>query len=231
MPITSAMPDDPRTAAVVSVLRVAAGRRARRGRRHAAGCRSTARSPRLRASETNLGNLVADAMRADAGADIAIVNSRRRFAATGCIGAGPLTRRTLLEIHPFGNVVCKVAVSGPDRCSRRSTAACRKLARGGRAVSAGLGPDDARRSAAAPPASRVSDVRIDGTAARSGQDLHRRDSRFRAERRRRLHDVRRPARADLARVGQLCSSPRSKSTSRHGGEVAPAVDGRITIAR
>ena len=34
-----------------------------------------ATSVRLRASETNLGNLVADAMRAEVGADIAIVNA------------------------------------------------------------------------------------------------------------------------------------------------------------
>jgi 5'-nucleotidase/UDP-sugar diphosphatase len=66
---------------------------------------------RLRASETNLGDLVADALRADAGADVAILN------AGGVRGdrvypAGPLTRRTLLTIHPFGNVVTKLQVPG-----------------------------------------------------------------------------------------------------------------------
>src|SRR5262249_58569682 len=61
--------------------------------------------------ETALGNLIADAIRADVGADVGLAN------AGGARGsrvypAGPLTRRTLLSIHPFGNVVCKIAVSG-----------------------------------------------------------------------------------------------------------------------
>src|SRR6185436_14034788 len=69
------------------------------------------RSVHLRASETNLGNLVADAMRADAGADIAILNSGA-IRGDRIHRAGTLSRRTLLEIHPFGNVVCKIEVAG-----------------------------------------------------------------------------------------------------------------------
>ncbi|HXD75666.1 MAG TPA: 5'-nucleotidase C-terminal domain-containing protein [Vicinamibacterales bacterium] len=61
--------------------------------------------------ETALGNLIADALREDVKADVGISN------AGGARGsrvypAGPLTRRTLLSIHPFGNIACKIEISG-----------------------------------------------------------------------------------------------------------------------
>jgi 2',3'-cyclic-nucleotide 2'-phosphodiesterase (5'-nucleotidase family) len=110
IPITSALADEPGTAGVVNACEARLGPELE-------AVVGTTRAPldgvtvRLRAAETNLGNLVADAMRADAGADLAIVN------AGGIRGdrvhqAGPLTRRTLVEILPFGNVVCTVAVLG-----------------------------------------------------------------------------------------------------------------------
>ncbi len=66
---------------------------------------------RLRSAETNLGNLVADAVRADVGADVAIVNGGG-IRSDRVYPPGPLTRRTMLEIHPFGNIVCKLSVRG-----------------------------------------------------------------------------------------------------------------------
>jgi 5'-nucleotidase len=65
----------------------------------------------IRTSETNLGDLVADAMRREVQADAALVNSggirgNREYP------AGIVTRRTLTQIHPFTNVVCKIEVSG-----------------------------------------------------------------------------------------------------------------------
>ena len=68
-------------------------------------------SQRLRSSETNLGDLVADAVRAAAHSDAALVNGG------GIRGdrvhpPGPLTRRTLTEIHPFGNAVTTLSVPG-----------------------------------------------------------------------------------------------------------------------
>jgi 5'-nucleotidase len=110
IPITSAIADDPRTAAVVNsyLSRMGAELDIVVGR---SGVPLDGRSVRLRASETNLGNLVADAIRADADAEIAILNSGA-LRGDRVHRPGPLTRRTLLEIHPFGNVVCKVAVSG-----------------------------------------------------------------------------------------------------------------------
>ena len=75
-------------------------------------------SLRMRASETNLGDLVADAMRADAGTDIAIMNSGS-IRGDRVYPAGPLTRRTLLEMHPFGNVDLQARGAGTRACSRR----------------------------------------------------------------------------------------------------------------
>jgi 5'-nucleotidase len=65
----------------------------------------------VRAAETNLGDLVADAMRADARADIALTNSGS-IRGNRLFPAGPLTRRTLIEIHPFDNVNCVLELTG-----------------------------------------------------------------------------------------------------------------------
>jgi 5'-nucleotidase / UDP-sugar diphosphatase len=65
----------------------------------------------LRTSETNLGDLLADAMRANAHSDIAITNSGS-IRGNRLFPAGPLTRRTLVEMHPFDNVVCVLALTG-----------------------------------------------------------------------------------------------------------------------
>ncbi len=108
IPITSALPDEPRTAAVVKSYEDRLGT-------ELDTVVGTSRVPldgdtiRLRAQETNLGDLVADAMRADAKADIAIVNAGS-IRGDRVYRAGPLTRRTLVEMHPFGGVICKVSV-------------------------------------------------------------------------------------------------------------------------
>jgi 2',3'-cyclic-nucleotide 2'-phosphodiesterase (5'-nucleotidase family) len=110
MPITDAIKDEPATAAVVQSWEAKLDRELDKP---IATTRVSldAIGTRIRTSETNLGNLVADAIRADANAEIAIVNSG------GIRGerpypVGALSRRTLLQIHPFGNTVCKIAVTG-----------------------------------------------------------------------------------------------------------------------
>jgi 5'-nucleotidase len=114
---------------------------------------------RLRTSETNLGNLVADAIRTEASADVAIVN------AGGIRGdrlhaPGPLTRRLLLEIHPFGNVVCKIAVPGRVILNALNHGVAElPLASGQFPQVSGL---TMRVDMTAVPGSRVSDVRIVG---------------------------------------------------------------------
>jgi 5'-nucleotidase len=110
VPINASLADEPRTAAVVKSYAD------RMGAELDASVATTSVpldgvSSRMRTSETNLGNLFADVVRAEAGADIAIVN------AGGIRGdriypSGPLTRRTLIEMHPFGNMVCRVLAPG-----------------------------------------------------------------------------------------------------------------------
>jgi 5'-nucleotidase/UDP-sugar diphosphatase len=109
IPVTSEIPDEPKTAAVAD------GYEARLGREldTVIGTTTTALDAtdvRL-VKETALGNLIADALREDVKADVGLSN------AGGARGsrvypAGPLTRRTLLSIHPFGNIACKIAVTG-----------------------------------------------------------------------------------------------------------------------
>jgi 5'-nucleotidase/UDP-sugar diphosphatase len=65
----------------------------------------------LRARETGLGNLFADAIRASAAADVGLVNAGS-IRGDRVYPAGALTRRTLLAMHPFGNVVVKIEVPG-----------------------------------------------------------------------------------------------------------------------
>jgi 5'-nucleotidase len=110
MPITSAIPDEPRTAEVVASYQQRLGAELDK----VVGSTRTAldgNSVRLRASETNLGDLVADAIRADAGTDAAIINSGG-IRGDRVVPAGPLTRRTLLTFLPFGNVITTLRVPG-----------------------------------------------------------------------------------------------------------------------
>ena len=110
LPITSALADDPKTAAAIASYES----RLSTALDNIIGSTLVpldAVSSHLRASETNLGNLVADAIRADSKADIAITNSGS-IRGNRVFPAGPLTRRTLLEIHPFDNVICVLALPG-----------------------------------------------------------------------------------------------------------------------
>lgn len=110
MPVTSAVPDEPRTAAVVRSYEDRLGA-------ELDAVVATSRVPldaeslRLRAGETNLGDLFADALRAHSGAEVAIMNAGS-IRGDRVYPSGPLTRRTLLAMHPFGNVVCTVSIPG-----------------------------------------------------------------------------------------------------------------------
>src|SRR5262249_8709101 len=110
VPIDASLADEPRTAAVAasyeaklsSELEVVVG---------TSRVPLDADSRKIRTGETNLGNLIADAIRSDVNADVAIVNSGS-IRGDRVYPAGPLTRRTLLAMQPFGNVNCKLEVTG-----------------------------------------------------------------------------------------------------------------------
>lgn len=65
----------------------------------------------VRSGESNLGNFMADAMRRETGADIAIVNAGS-IRSNRVYEVGELTRRDLVAIHPFGGTVCEVEAPG-----------------------------------------------------------------------------------------------------------------------
>lgn len=160
VPVTEAIPDEPRTAAVAAsyearlgaALDVAIGR---------TGVALDGNGGRLRTSETNLGNFVADGLRASVGADIALVNSGG-IRSDRIHAVGPILRRTVLEIHPFGNVVCKIEVTGRALQSALEHGVSRLPAPAGQflqvsGVTMRVDPREA-------PGSRVRDVRVQGVA-------------------------------------------------------------------
>lgn len=110
MPVTADIPDDPATAAVVNDFEARLGTAL-----DVVVGESTvpldAESVRLRAAEQPIGNLFADAMRAETGAMIGLMNSGS-IRGDRIYPAGALSRRTLLAMHPFGNVITVVEVPG-----------------------------------------------------------------------------------------------------------------------
>ena len=109
-PVTSAITDDPATAEVVQKWesRLTTEMNDRVG---STTVPLVATDLPLRVAETNIGNLFADAIRADAKSDVALLNSGA-IRGNRVYPAGPLLRRDVVQMHPFNNVVCKIEVSG-----------------------------------------------------------------------------------------------------------------------
>jgi len=110
LPVTSAIPDEPETAAVVASYESRLGT----ALDTVIGTTSVpldAVAVRLRSSERNVGNFVADAVRADTGADIALINAGS-IRGDRVYPAGPISVRMVTSLHPFNNVICKVRVPG-----------------------------------------------------------------------------------------------------------------------
>ena len=63
----------------------------------------------VRRAETNLGDLCADAFRDQAGSDIAIVNGG---AVRVSIAKGDITYGNIINVHPFGNMLSVIEVTG-----------------------------------------------------------------------------------------------------------------------
>ena len=70
------------------------------------------RKASVRSGETAIGNLIADAMREAVGADVALTNGGGIRGNTEYAPGTELTRRTILTELPFGNKTMKLAVSG-----------------------------------------------------------------------------------------------------------------------
>jgi 5'-nucleotidase / UDP-sugar diphosphatase len=226
IPITSALTDEPRTAAVVKSYEDRLGTELNT-------VIATTRVPldadtvRLRAAETNLGDLVADVMRANAKADIAIVNAGS-IRGDRLYSAGPITRRMIIEIHPFGSVICKVAVSGRVVLQALNNGVSKLPATAGQFPQvSGL---TMRVNPGAPAGSRVSDVRLGGqpldpektyTVALSDYTLAGGDdySMF----------AKQPVLIGPQAGDLIVTALEQYLTEKR--EIAPMVDGRITIVR
>jgi 5'-nucleotidase/UDP-sugar diphosphatase len=109
IPITSAIADDPQTAQAVALYESRLGKEL--DEVVATSTVGLDATDLREIGESNLGNLVADALRADVGADVGLVNSGA-IRGDRLYPAGPITRRTLIAMHPFGNVNCEIAVTG-----------------------------------------------------------------------------------------------------------------------
>jgi 2',3'-cyclic-nucleotide 2'-phosphodiesterase (5'-nucleotidase family) len=109
IPVTSDIPDDPQTAQIVASYE----RRLSTALDEVVGTSAVPLDATgvREVGESRIGNLMADALRADAGADIGLTNSGA-IRGDRVYPAGPITRRTLLAMHPFGNVNCKISVTG-----------------------------------------------------------------------------------------------------------------------
>ena len=110
LPVTPDLPEDPEAARVVAdyeqqlgaALDVAVG---------STRVDLDAVAHRVRAAESNLGNFIADALREDVAADVGLMNSGS-IRGDRVFPAGPLKRRDLVAIQPFGGIICKVELSG-----------------------------------------------------------------------------------------------------------------------
>lgn len=158
IPITSALADEPQTAAVVASYENRLG-----AELDTVVATSSvpldADSQHLRAAETNLGDLFADALRADAHTDVALMNGGS-IRGDRIYPAGPLTRRTLIAMHPFGNVICTVQVSGRVLLEALNRGVSKLPAVAGQFPQVSGMRMTVDRSA--PPASRVRDVTVNG---------------------------------------------------------------------
>ncbi|HXI27909.1 MAG TPA: bifunctional UDP-sugar hydrolase/5'-nucleotidase [Vicinamibacterales bacterium] len=158
LPITSAIPDEPATAAIVASFEARLGTELDT----VIGITKVpldATAIRLRSSERNIGNLVADAIRSEAGAEIALVNGGS-IRGDRVYPAGPITGRTIVSLQPFDNVICKVRVPGRVvLAALRSGVSKFPAATGAFPQVSGL---SFAIDANAPPDRRVVDVRVNG---------------------------------------------------------------------
>ena len=110
IPVNDKIKDDPDTLAVINKWEARLG--AEMGSRVGSTTEPLdAVDFRIRGMETNIADLVADAVRADAKTDVAIVNSGG-IRGNRVYPAGPLLRRDIVTMHPFGNVICVVQMTG-----------------------------------------------------------------------------------------------------------------------
>ena len=224
LPITNALSDDPATAAVIASFESRLGT----ALDQVVGLSRTPLdgvSLHLRTSETNLGNLVADAIRADANTDIAITNSGS-IRGNRVFPAGPLTRRTLLEMHPFNNVVCVLAVPGSVLLQALNHGVSSLPQQNGRFPQvSGL---TMTVDSSAPVGRRVRDVRVNGQPLDPERTYRLATPDFLLKEGDGYTMFKGQPITIAPENGELISAALEKYVAAKG-EIAPAIEGRITI--
>ncbi|HEV8475037.1 MAG TPA: bifunctional UDP-sugar hydrolase/5'-nucleotidase [Methylomirabilota bacterium] len=108
--VSARLPESPEVAAVVRAYAERLGRELDVEIGRTAVALEARRAP-LRTQESNLGDFIADAMRARMDADVALLNGGG-VRTDRILPAGPLTKRDVHGLLPFTNVVVKLAVTG-----------------------------------------------------------------------------------------------------------------------
>ncbi|QPB42169.1 bifunctional UDP-sugar hydrolase/5'-nucleotidase UshA [Rodentibacter haemolyticus] len=89
----------------------------------------------IRFKQTNLGHLIAEAQRERAGADVGIMNSG---GIRDSIQAGKVTYRDVLKVHPFGNIVTYVDLTGKELLDYLNVVALKEVDSGAYAQYSGI---------------------------------------------------------------------------------------------
>jgi len=108
--VSARVPDDPAVAALVAEYAARIGRELDAVVGRTATPLDARRAP-LRTRETNVGDFVADAMRAHLDTDIALMNGGG-IRSDRIVPVGPLTRRDVASLVPFNNVVMVLEMTG-----------------------------------------------------------------------------------------------------------------------
>lgn len=89
----------------------------------------------IRFKQTNLGHLIAEAQRERAGADVGIMNSG---GIRDSIQPGKVTYRDVLKVHPFGNIVSYVDLTGQELLDYLNVVALKEVDSGAYAQYSGI---------------------------------------------------------------------------------------------
>ncbi|HEU5194568.1 MAG TPA: 5'-nucleotidase C-terminal domain-containing protein, partial [Methylomirabilota bacterium] len=108
--VSARLPDDPEAARVVAAYAERLGRELDIVVGHTATPLDARRAP-LRTQETNIGDFVADVIRAHLKTDVALMNGGG-IRSDRIVPAGPLTRRDVISLVPFNNVVVVLEMTG-----------------------------------------------------------------------------------------------------------------------
>ena len=225
VPITSAIADDVKTAVVVASFtsRLSKELDIEVGRTRVG---LDAGSQRLRSAESNVGDLVADAMRANTGADVAFVNGGG-IRGDRVHGPGPLLRRDVIELLPFGNVVCVISVRGQTLLDALNAGVSRLPMASGRFPQvSGL---TMRVDASRPSGDRVRDARVNGQPLDPSKTYKVALPDFVL----RGGDGYSMFAGEKVVIGPEAGEPMALALEKYlaRGPVSPTTEGRITIAR